>query len=301
MALDAFLTGSYPKEEIIRQAIEDILPEEDYFITISGKKPFSADYSLKVATIERSDMSHSLVELAFQYIAKVLTACYCNDENVNPIENSPAHKSISNLKWRLSSEYYGELKQRFDYAEMRILEYIDNGSDSTQNIIQHCWFLAKLDVCYRKGAVPSDVAQFFIPAGEDEVREIKGLAVLFKRNFLPDVLTSTSKIIFNPHFGFGESLMGESNCHMIIDRTIIDLRADFSYEYPAYRIAMSLGYYMMTLINQEFDQRECDWEIDNLVFYSGRYGETEILSVDEIGQDNINRTLDKIILATEAK
>ena len=300
MALDSFLKGKTAKDEIIREALEKALPQEDAFITLSRKTPFSDEYSLRVGAAMRGEMSHSLVELSFQYIAKVLTAVYCNDENTNPIENSPAHRSIENLKWRLNSEYYSELKERFDYAEMRIFDYIDNGNDSTYNIIQHCFFLAKLDVCYKRGAVPSDLGQFFVPANDDEVTEIKELALCFKRKFLPHVLTPTSRVVFNPSFGFGESLMGESDCQMIIDNTIIDLRADFTHDFPAYKVAKNLGYYMMTLLNREFDVRKGGYKIDNLVFYSGRFGETEILSLEEM-REVLDTALDKIILATEAR
>lgn len=300
MSLDFSRNNSNAKDEIIKDAIENILPDDDIFTTISGRKAFSDEYDLKVAANKRGEMSLSLVQLAFQYIAKVLTAVYCNDENLNPIENSPAHKGIRNLKWKLSKEYYSELKERFEYAEMRILDYIDNGNDSVYNLVQHCWFLAKLDVCYKKGAVPSDIGQFFVPAYDEEVTEIRNLAVYFKRKFLPEVLTPTSTVVFNPEFGFGERLIGESDCHMIIDRSIIDLRADFFCEYPVYRVARNLKYYLMTMLNREFNINKGNYRIDNLIFYSGRFGETEILSLDII-EDDIYIALDKVILATEAK
>lgn len=282
-------------------AVSSIVPNEDLFSTLSGNEPFSSQYKLYVPMRVKGDMSHILIELAFHYIAKVIVAAYCNDTNCNPFENSIAERSIRNLQPKIEKSYFQEVYERYEYATMQLQNYIDGEDNSTNNIIQHCFFLAKLDICYRKAAIPSDLSQFFTPATPDEVIEIKEMALKFGKSFIPRVLRPESKIIFNPNFGFGECLIGETECDMIIDKTIIDLRTDIGTNYPRDRVTKSMVHFLLTEINRDFGNNENAFPIDNLVFYSARYGETEILSLEDIDQYDITKAVNKFTLATNAE
>lgn len=283
-------------------AVSSIVPNEDLFSTLSGNEPFSSQYKLYVPMRVKGDMSHILIELAFHYIAKVIVAAYCNDAtNCNPFENSIAERSIRNLQPKIEKSYFQEVYERYEYATMQLQNYIDGEDNSTNNIIQHCFFLAKLDICYRKAAIPSDLSQFFTPATPDEVIEIKEMALKFGKSFIPRVLRPESKIIFNPNFGFGECLIGETECDMIIDKTIIDLRTDIGTSYPRDRVTKSMVHFLLTEINRDFGNKENAFPIDNLVFYSARYGETEILSLEDIDQYDITKAVNKFTLATNAE
>lgn len=282
-------------------AVSSIVPNEDLFATLSGNEPFSSQYKLYVPMRVKGDMSHILIELAFHYIAKVIVAAYCNDTNCNPFENSIAERSIRNLQPKIEKSYFQEVYERYEYATMQLQNYIDGEDNSTNNIIQHCFFLAKLDICYRKAAIPSDLSQFFTPATPDEVIEIKEMALKFGKSFIPRVLRPESKIIFNPNFGFGECLIGETECDMIIDKTIIDLRTDIGTSYPRDRVTKSMVHFLLTEINRDFGNKENAFPIDNLVFYSARYGETEILSLEDIDQYDITKAVNKFTLATNAE
>lgn len=282
-------------------AVSSIVPNEDLFSTLSDNEPFSSQYKLYVPMRVKGDMSHILIELAFHYIAKVIVAAYCNDTNCNPFENSIAERSIRNLQPKIEKSYFQEVYERYEYATMQLQNYIDGEDNSTNNIIQHCFFLAKLDICYRKAAIPSDLSQFFTPATPDEVIEIKEMALKFGKSFIPRVLRPESKIIFNPNFGFGECLIGETECDMIIDKTIIDLRTDIGTSYPRDRVTKSMVHFLLTEINRDFGNKENDFPIDNLVFYSARYGETEILSLEDIDQYDITKAVNKFTLATNAE
>lgn len=282
-------------------AVSSIVPNDDLFSTLSGNEPFSNMYKLYVPMRVKGDMSHILIELAFHYIAKVIVAAYCNDTNCNPFENSIAERSIRNLQPKIEKSYFQEVYERYEYATMQLQNYIDGEDNSTNNIIQHCFFLAKLDICYRKAAIPSDLSQFFTPATPDEVIEIKEMALKFGKSFIPRVLRPESKIIFNPNFGFGECLIGETECDMIIDKTIIDLRTDIGTSYPRDRVTKSMVHFLLTEINRDFGNKENAFPIDNLVFYSARYGETEILSLEDIDQYDITKAVNKFTLATNAE
>lgn len=282
-------------------AVSSIVPNEDLFSTLSGNEPFSSQYKLYVPMRVKGDMSHILIELAFHYIAKVIVAAYCNDTNCNPFENSIAERSIRNLQPKIEKSYFQEVYERYEYATMQLQNYIDGEDNSTNNIIQHCFFLAKLDICYKKAAIPSDLSQFFTPATPDEVIEIKEMALKFGKSFIPRVLRPESKIIFNPNFGFGECLIGETECDMIIDKTIIDLRTDIGTSYPRDRVTKSMVHFLLTEINRDFGNKENAFPIDNLVFYSARYGETEILSLEDIDQYDITKAVNKFTLATNAE
>lgn len=281
--------------------VSSIVPNDDLFSTLSGNEPFSSQYKLYVPMRVKGDMSHILIELAFHYIAKVIVAAYCNDTNCNPFENSIAERSIRNLQPKIEKSYFQEVYERYEYATMQLQNYIDGEDNSTNNIIQHCFFLAKLDICYRKAAIPSDLSQFFTPATPDEVIEIKEMALKFGKSFIPRVLRPESKIIFNPNFGFGECLIGETECDMIIDKTIIDLRTDIGTSYPMDRVTKSMVHFLLTEINRDFGNKENAFPIDNLVFYSARYGETEILSLEDIDQYDITKAVNKFTLATNAE
>ncbi len=301
MAIDSYLYGNTANDEMIMSAVSSIVPNEDLFSTLSGNEPFSSQYKLYVPMRVKGDMSHILIELAFHYIAKVIVAAYCNDTNCNPFENSIAERSIRNLQPKIEKSYFQEVYERYEYATMQLQNYIDGEDNSTNNIIQHCFFLAKLDICYRKAAIPSDLSQFFTPATPDEVIEIKEMALKFGKSFIPRVLRPESKIIFNPNFGFGECLIGETECDMIIDKTIIDLRTDIGTSYPRDRVTKSIVHFLLTEINRDFGNKENAFPIDNLVFYSARYGETEILSLEDIDQYDITKAVNKFTLATNAE
>lgn len=301
MAIDSYLYGNTANDEMIMSAVSSIVPNDDLFSTLSGNEPFSSQYKLYVPMRVKGDMSHILIELAFHYIAKVIVAAYCNDTNCNPFENSIAERSIRNLQPKIEKSYFQEVYERYEYATMQLQNYIDGEDNSTNNIIQHCFFLAKLDICYRKAAIPSDLSQFFTPATPDEVIEIKEMALKFGKSFIPRVLRPESKIIFNPNFGFGECLIGETECDMIIDKTIIDLRTDIGTSYPRNRVTKSMVHFLLTEINRDFGNKENAFPIDNLVFYSARYGETEILSLEDIDQYDITKAVNKFTLATNAE
>lgn len=301
MAIDSYLYGNTANDEMIMSAVSSIVPNKDLFSTLSGNEPFSSQYKLYVPMRVKGDMSHILIELAFHYIAKVIVAAYCNDTNCNPFENSIAERSIRNLQPKIEKSYFQEVYERYEYATMQLQNYIDGEDNSTNNIIQHCFFLAKLDICYRKAAIPSDLSQFFTPATPDEVIEIKEMALKFGKSFIPRVLRPESKIIFNPNFGFGECLIGETECDMIIDKTIIDLRTDIGTSYPRDRVTKSMVHFLLTEINRDFGNKENAFPIDNLVFYSARYGETEILSLEDIDQYDITKAVNKFTLATNAE
>jgi hypothetical protein len=301
VAIDSYLYGNTANDEMIMSAVSSIVPNEDLFSTLSDNEPFSSQYKLYVPMRVKGDMSHILIELAFHYIAKVIVAAYCNDTNCNPFENSIAERSIRNLQPKIEKSYFQEVYERYEYATMQLQNYIDGEDNSTNNIIQHCFFLAKLDICYRKAAIPSDLSQFFTPATPDEVIEIKEMALKFGKSFIPRVLRPESKIIFNPNFGFGECLIGETECDMIIDKTIIDLRTDIGTSYPRDRVTKSMVHFLLTEINRDFGNKENAFPIDNLVFYSARYGETEILSLEDIDQYDITKAVNKFTLATNAE
>lgn len=301
MAIDSYLYGNTANDEMIMSAVSSIVPNEDLFSTLSENEPFSKQYKLYVPMRVKGDMSHILIELTFHYIAKVVVAAYCNDTICDPFENSIAERSIRNLQPKIEKSYFQEVYERYEYATMQLQNYIDGENDSTNNIIQHCFFLAKLDICYRKSAIPSDLSQFFTPATPDEVIEIKEMALQFGKSFIPRVLRPESKIIFNPNFGFGECLIGETECDMIIDKTIIDLRTDIGTSYPRDRVTKSMVHFLLTEINRDFGNRENAFPIDNLVFYSARYGETEILSLEDIDQYDITKAVNKFTLATNAE
>lgn len=301
MAIDSYLYGNTANDEMIMSAVSSIVPNEDLFSTLSDNEPFSSQYKLYVPMRVKGDMSHILIELAFHYIAKVIVAAYCNDTNCNPFENSIAERSIRNLQPKIEKSYFQEVYERYEYATMQLQNYIDGEDNSTNNIVQHCFFLAKLDICYRKAAIPSDLSQFFTPATPDEVIEIKEMALKFGKSFIPRVLRPESKIIFNPNFGFGECLIGETECDMIIDKTIIDLRTDIGTSYPRDRVTKSMVHFLLTEINRDFGNKENAFPIDNLVFYSARYGETEILSLEDIDQYDITKAVNKFTLATNAE
>jgi len=301
VAIDSYLYGNTANDEMIMSAVSSIVPNEEMFSTLSGNEPFSNQYKLYVPMRVKGDMSHILIELAFHYIAKVIVAAYCNDTNCDPFENSIAERSIKNLQPKIEKSYFQEVYERYEYATMQLQNYIDGEDNSTNNIIQHCFFLAKLDICYRKAAIPSDLSQFFTPATPDEVIEIKEMALKFGKSFIPRVLRPESKIIFNPNFGFGECLIGETECDMIIDKTIIDLRTDIGTSYPRDRVTKSMVHFLLTEINRDFGNKENAFPIDNLVFYSARYGETEILSLEDIDQYDITKAVNKFTLATNAE
>lgn len=299
MAIDSFIIGDSPRDELIRSSITPILPQSFKLRTLSGDEPFSADCPCRVPRGDYDSMTIALIELTFRYAAKVIVAVACDDLEYSPINYSIAEKCIENMKETLPSEYCSEIVERYEYASMKILEYIDSGDDSTENIIRHCWFLAKLDVCYRKDAYPRDVSMFFTPAEPEISRELFDMLNIFRTEFLPKVMTPESSVVFNPNFGYAERLVCETDCDIIIDNTLIDLRTDSTLSYPKAKLLKELTYIMMTQVNKRCGQ--AFFELDRILFFNPRFAETEILALDDIPTEKYNNAVEKMMIVTEAR
>ena len=299
MAIDAFIMGSSPRDELIRSSVTPIMPQNYKIKTLSGEEPFSEDCPCKVPRGDYDSMTIALIELTFRYAAKVMVAVSCDEVEYSPVNYSIAEKSIENMKNTLPPEYCSEVIERYEYAEMKILDYIESGDDSTENIIQQCWFLSKLDVCYRKDKYPRDASSFFTPAEPEITKELFEMINLFRTEFLPKVMTSESSVVFNPNFGYGERLVCETDCDIIIDNSLIDLRTDAVMSYPKAKILKELTYIMMTEINKKCGQNS--FELDRILFFNARFGETEVVALHDIPPEKYHNAVEKMMIVTEAR
>src|SRR5690606_2971587 len=112
----------------------------------------------------------------------------------------------------------------------------------------------------------------------EDINQLRAiLSLVDKNNF-----TAKQKCYFNPTFGEGSMLVGGADADLIIDNTLIDIKATKHLKLERAHLNQVLGYYILSLIGGVNDNPN-DRPIENIGLYFARHGELWILPVQKFG------------------
>ena len=151
------------------------------------------------------------------------------------------------------------------YAQTKVnyTQFISNGL-ITDDLISNTIFLAKLDAYFRAGIID----QNFDNHNPDDIQDLKGIISLVdKKHF-----TANDKCYFNPTFGDGSMIVGGADADLIIDNTLIDIKATKHLKLEREHLNQVLGYYILSLIGG-VNENPHDRPIENIGIYFARHGQ----------------------------
>lgn len=165
------------------------------------------------------------------------------------------------------------IDDQFKQAKNNYKEFITHGLLSDE-LIANTIFLAKLDAYYRAGIVDSN----FDYHSPDDIKDIRAMLSLVDR----ECFSAKNKCYFNPVFGEGSMLVGGADADLIIDDTLIDIKATKHLKLDRQHFNQILGYYILSLIGG-INQSPKTKPIKNIGIYFARHGELWTIPLSQFG------------------
>jgi len=165
------------------------------------------------------------------------------------------------------------LTDQYDQTKTNYSKYVENG-ELTDDLIANTIFLAKLDAYFRAGVID----QNFDNHDPDDIKDLKSLISLVDKNNF----TAKQKCYFNPTFGQGSMLVGGADADLIIDNTLVDIKATKHLKLERAHLNQVLGYYILSLIGG-VNGNPSDRPIENIGLYFARHGELWTLPIQNFG------------------
>ena len=188
------------------------------------------------------------------------------DETVKWFEERKEKNKIQNAK----------VFEEFENCKKTYNHFINSKLKDKDKIIKSSLFLSRLDDVVRAG--PS-MKQYitFLPEDKLDIEDLRQLVdacdlTLFK---------PMKKLILNPTFGEGSKLVGGADADMIIDDTLVDIKATKELKLTRPYFNQLLGYYLLYLIGGVDNHK--DVKIKNLGIYFARHNVLWTIKVDDIG------------------
>ena len=165
------------------------------------------------------------------------------------------------------------INDQYEQTKNNYSKFITSGQ-LTDELVSNTIFLAKLDAYVRAGIID----QNFDNHNSDDIKDIHSIISLVDRkNF-----TAKEKCYFNPTFGEGSMLVGGADADLIIDNTLIDIKATKHLKLERDHLNQVLGYYVLSLIGG-VNNKPKDRPIENLGIYFARHGELWTIPVLQFG------------------
>jgi hypothetical protein len=148
--------------------------------------------------------------------------------------------------------------------------------DITNDLIANTIFLAKLDVFSRSGIIDKN---FDFHAPED-IADIRAMLSIVNN----DYFTAKNKCYFNPTFGGGSAIVGGADADLIVDNTLIDIKATKNLTLDRGDLNQILGYYLLSLIGG-VNLTPHVRPIENIGLYFARHGVLWTVPLSQFGDE----------------
>jgi hypothetical protein len=169
---------------------------------------------------------------------------------------------------KIITDQYSQTKKNYS-------QFVIDGQLSN-DLISNAIYLAKLDVYFRKGIID----QNFDFHNSDDVKDLTALISLVdKQKFI-----AKEKCYFNPTFGKGSKLVGGADADLIIDNTLIDIKATQHLKLDRPHLNQVLGYYILSLIGG-VNNKPNERPIENIGIYFARHGELWTIPIIQFGDE----------------
>ncbi|TDL82089.1 hypothetical protein [Peribacillus frigoritolerans] len=282
MSLSSILAGKTEKDKAFREILLSVEPGRSDYYTLSGKKPFSDEYILRVPNALENDQNSSLVGTAFDYMARFRIAKLIKYEYI-ATDLVAYHGMYKLRKLPDIQEYYlGKYKP----WEEKIKKVVMSRKQLAE-LYEIAVHLAKLEQIYRAGINPEDVDLEYLfnePAPADVMNELEMMMAVFEENFMiPEIIKKNSSVSFNPNFGIASQLVEGADADIYINGTLYDFKTTKDKALKKKDNLQMIGYYLLDELSYYSGSEEYDFgyyhSIDRIAFYKARYGEVEYYDV----------------------
>ncbi len=180
-----------------------------------------------------------------------------------------------------------EYEQVVKTAEKRVDEFLERG-ELTNSLIESAIDLARIDVIYRAKILPDNLGKY----EQDDIDDLRMLITLAADSGV----FSGEEAYLNPIFGFSSRLVGGADCDVILDGTLIDIKATKHETFKVSYWRQLVGYLVLADIHQslhdqgvyeelsesaEDEFRELQ-EIEEFGVYYARHGEFSSVSSNAV-------------------
>lgn len=307
MSLTSLLKGSEPSQKEFQAIIREIIPNKKSFNTYSGKEAFSkTEYDIFVPYNLSKSYNSTVVGTAFDYLARIMLARVVEKNRDESYTNLTAINGI----WTLSelsnnNRSVKKVERKLIKTIKKLKAYSHNNKPINELALDVC-FLAKLESIYRSRYLPdTPIEKYFFDEPEYEIiKDLELLCDVFQEKFISTILSPTSEIIYNPHFGVASSYVGGADGDVIVDGTLYDFKTGKGIGYKWQEVAQIVGYYLLNQISIDIKNTDDDFFIDDsyqhldikrLALYRARYGEIEYIDISCFDKNQLELTKKKLI------
>ncbi len=275
-------------------------PKDDLYKTVSKKKPFSQEYSIKVPYSLYMRSAPSVVGTAFDYLARFMIARTININKDHALLNLRAENGIDFF----NEDYQDELYDKFEICMDQIEHYI-NGSNEINlvEVTKICCFLARLEHASRTNWVPNEETLKLLKKEDSEIlKEVNSMGVVFYDDFIAKgMVKEDSVVVFNPSFGICSKKLKGADGDIFIDGVLWDFKTtklSIKKNNDFIQMWQYLVYDRACKMYNDSTYSLAKHEIKALAFYKARFGEIEYIKVRDINAKQlyaVSRTIVEMI------
>ncbi len=275
-------------------------PKDDLYKTVSKKKPFSQEYSIKVPYSLYMRSAPSVVGTAFDYLARFMIARTIKINKDHALLNLRAENGIDFF----NEDFQDEIYDKFEICIDQIEHYI-NGSNEINlvEVTKICCFLARLEHASRTNWVPNEETLKLLKKEDSEIlKEVNSMGVVFYDDFIAKgMVKEDSVVVFNPSFGICSKKLKGADGDIFIDGVLWDFKTtklSIKKNNDFIQMWQYLVYDRACKMYNDSTYSLAKHEIKALAFYKARFGEIEYIKVRDINAKQlyaVSRTIVEMI------
>ncbi len=174
-----------------------------------------------------------------------------------------------------SSRILKIIDKQFNIAKKNYSQFLKTGG-ITNELISSSIFLAKLETYYRIESIDKNYSQFF----PEDVKDLSEMFLLLKNR----AFKVNKKCYLNPTFGKGSDLVGGADADIIIDNTLIDIKATKRLAVSRLHFNQLVLYYILSHIGG-INNKPNDKPIDEIAVYFARFDVLWTVHIKDIISD----------------
>lgn len=294
MSLTSLIKGKSEPAEKLQTILRSVLPKKGEFYTLSGKDPFSSSYTTRVPYELTNNHYPSVVGTAFDYMARLIVAQKLSNVEDEVWIDSTSEKGLAYLLVISPKSLHKRLQKKYEKGQKIAERFVKSQTEITDKLLDYSTYLARLEQIIRSGMPPQDIEGSLLSDEVDEIiNELGKMCVVFESEFMvPEIMTSESDVVFNPHFGRSSQACGGADADIFIDGVLYDFKTTKKIGYAWQDIAQIFGYYFLNEIAGKMKDDVAmlhGKEIKKLAFYKARYGEFEIVNISDMDREKLER------------
>lgn len=299
MSLTTMLKGKKEIDLELQMILKEIIPNKKQFCTVSGTEAFSSKYRIAAPYNLKIPYHSSVVGTAFDYMARFMISQKVTTNKDHVTVGLTAENGLERIKCYCDKKLSSLLEEKFNQGVILINQFILNKEMKVDDLLPYAAFMARLEHIYRAGMPPREMKDGMLDDEENHIiADLKQLCEVFRERFMiPQVMTSESNVVFNPHFGIASKSCGGADADIYIDGTLYDFKTSKATGYKWQEIAQIFGYYFLNCIAADLKDNRAKlhgYEIKRLAFYKARYGEVEFIDIATMDIEKMELVVKKL-------